>query len=105
RISEEIGASAPDKVKATLMTLLCRVAVNPHLIEINISRPRLAEMLTGQSIDVMRRDHEVERDTHEIATLTSSRRTARLQPGRWVSRSADRSAAACTKISRSRTTA
>ena len=42
----------PDKVKATLMALLCRVEVNSDRIEINLSRRRLAELLAGQSIDL-----------------------------------------------------
>ena len=42
QIAEELGAQAPDKVKTTLMTLLCRVEINPDRIEINVSRHRLA---------------------------------------------------------------
>ena len=55
RIEEELEVQAPDKVKVTLMALLCRVAVNPDRIEINISRRRLAELLAGQSIDLTHR--------------------------------------------------
>jgi hypothetical protein len=77
-IAKEIGASAPDKVKATLLTLLCRVAVNPHRIEINISRRRLAEMLAGQSIDRPGQDQRIERETREIVTLAVPARLKRI---------------------------
>jgi site-specific DNA recombinase len=76
RIAEEIGALAPDKLK--LMTLLCRVAVKLDRIEINISRRRLAEMLAGQSSDLTRQDQSLEREPHEIVTLTVPARLKRV---------------------------
>jgi hypothetical protein len=71
RIAEELAAQAPDKVKATLMTLLCRVAVNSDRIEINISRRRLAELLAGQSIDLTTRDQTLDRNSDDAVTLTT----------------------------------
>src|SRR5207249_2272665 len=44
-VAEELGTLAPDKVKTTLMTLLCRVEIKPDRIDINVSRRRLAELL------------------------------------------------------------
>ena len=44
------------------MALLCRVAINPDRIEINISRRRLAELLAGQSIDLTTQDQRLDRN-------------------------------------------
>ena len=51
QVAEELGAQAEHEVKATLMTLACRVEINPDRIGIKISRHRLAAFLAGQSID------------------------------------------------------
>jgi site-specific DNA recombinase len=78
RIEKELEVQAPDKVKATLMALLCRVAVNPDCIEINISRSRLAELLAGQSIDLTTPDRRLDRKSHDIETLTAPARLKRV---------------------------
>jgi len=78
QIAEELGAGTPDKVKATLMALLCRVAINPDRIEISISRRRLAELLAGQSIDLTRQDQSPDRNSDDVVTLTSSARLKRV---------------------------
>ena len=52
QMAEELGAQPPDKVKATLMALLCRVDVHADRIDISLSRQRLADLLAGQSIDL-----------------------------------------------------
>ena len=52
QVAEELGAETPDKVKATLMALLCRVTIYSDRIEITLSRDRAAELLAGQSIDL-----------------------------------------------------
>ncbi len=52
QIAEELGAETPDKVKATLMALLCRVAIHSDRIEIALSRARLPSCLPAQSIDL-----------------------------------------------------
>jgi hypothetical protein len=78
RIAEELEVQAPDKVKATLMALLCRVAVNPDRIEINISRRRLAELLAGQSIDFTTPDQRLDCKSHDIVTLTVPARLKRV---------------------------
>jgi site-specific DNA recombinase len=78
RIAEELEVQAPDKVKATLMALLCRVAVHPDRIEINISRRRLAELLSGQLIDLTTRDQRLDRKSDDIVTLTVPARLKRV---------------------------
>ena len=51
QIAEELGAPAPDKVKATLMTLLCRVEIKSDRVDITLSRGRLTQLLAG-SLDL-----------------------------------------------------
>src|SRR4029077_19678275 len=51
QISEELGAHAPDKIKATLMALLYRVEIRSDRIDIALSRGRLTQLLAG-SLDL-----------------------------------------------------
>jgi site-specific DNA recombinase len=78
RIAEELSAQAPDKVKATLMTLLCRVEIRPDCIEINISRRRLAELLAGQAFDLTTRDQTLDGNSDDVVTLTAPARLKRV---------------------------
>jgi hypothetical protein len=70
QIAEELGAESQDKIKATLMTLLCRAEIHPDRIEINISRSRIAELLAGQSIDPSRQNRTLERPSDDVVTLS-----------------------------------
>jgi hypothetical protein len=63
--AEELEGQALDKVKATLMALLCRAAVHPDRIELNISRRRLA-LLSGQLIYLTTQDHRL-----DVSPMTS----------------------------------
>jgi hypothetical protein len=47
QLAEDLGGSAPDKVKAILMTLLCRVEIRSDRIDITLSRGRLTEHATA----------------------------------------------------------
>src|SRR5712671_1723347 len=51
QIAEELGAPAPDKVKAALMTLLCRVEIKSDRVDITLFRGRLIQLLAG-SLDL-----------------------------------------------------
>src|SRR3984893_14603533 len=51
QIAEELGAGAPDKVKATLVALFCRVAIRSDRVDIALSRGRLTQLLAG-SLDL-----------------------------------------------------
>src|SRR3984893_332584 len=51
QIAEELGADAPDKVKATLMALFCRVEIRSDRVDIALSRGRLTQLLAG-SLDL-----------------------------------------------------
>src|SRR5450631_3129213 len=47
QLAADLGVSAPDKVKATLMALLCRVEIRSDRVDIMLSRCRLTELLAG----------------------------------------------------------
>jgi hypothetical protein len=51
QIAEDLGAHAPDKVKATLRALFCRVEIRSDRVDITLSRDRLTQLLAG-SIDL-----------------------------------------------------
>jgi hypothetical protein len=80
QIAEELGALAPDKVKATLMMLLCRVEIKPDRIEINVSRHRLAQLLAGQSTNLTMKDQMWQRkpDEDDVVALTAPARLKRV---------------------------
>ncbi len=76
-VATDLEAPAPDKIKATLMTLLCHVAVKPERIEITISRRRLVALLAGQSIDLTMPDQKPDRNSDDIVTLVAPARLKR----------------------------
>ncbi len=78
QIADDLGAQAPNEVKATLMTLLCRVAIEPEQIEINISRHRLAALLTEQSIGLTVQDQRLDPNSDDVVTLTAPARLKRV---------------------------
>ena len=78
QIAEELGAQAPNEVRTTLMTLLCRVAVKPDRIEIDLSRRRLSELLGGQPIDLTMQDQRLDRKSDDVVTLVASARLKRV---------------------------
>jgi hypothetical protein len=77
-VAEKLGVQAPNEIKTTLMTVLCRVEINPDRIEIHISRHRLAALLAGQSIDPMMQDHKLDRDSDNVITLVAPARLKRV---------------------------
>jgi site-specific DNA recombinase len=77
QIAEELGAESPDNIKATLMTLLCRVEINPDCVEINISRRRLTALVADQPIDLTTQDQRLDRKSDDIVTLTVPARLKR----------------------------
>jgi site-specific DNA recombinase len=78
QIAEELGAQAPEKVKATLMTLLCRVEIKSDRVEINVCRGRLAELLAGQLIDLATQDQKRDNKSDDILTLMAPARLKRV---------------------------
>jgi site-specific DNA recombinase len=78
QIAEELGAETPDKVKATLMALLCQVKVYTDRIEIGISRDRTAGLLADQSIDLTAQDQKSDRSSDDIMALRVPARLKRV---------------------------
>ena len=74
QMAEELGAQPPDKVKMTLMTLLCRVDVHADHIDISLSRQRLAKLLAGQSIDLAMPNQKLDRASDDAVILTAPAR-------------------------------
>jgi site-specific DNA recombinase len=60
------------------MTLLCRVEINPDRIEINVSRGRLAALLSGQAIDLRTQDQRTDRDSDDVVMLAAPARLKRV---------------------------
>ena len=78
QVAEELGTQGANEVKATLMTLACRVEINPDRVEIKISRHRLAAFLTGQPIDPTMQDHKSDRGSDDVLTLAVPARLKRV---------------------------
>jgi site-specific DNA recombinase len=78
QLANDLAAQAPDQVKATLMAMRCRVAINPERIDINLSRSRLAELLAGQAIDLAMRSQGLDDKSDDVVTLTVPARLKRV---------------------------
>ena len=52
QIADELGAQAPEKIKAILMTLVRRIEISPDCVKIDVSRSCLAALLAASSIDL-----------------------------------------------------
>jgi DNA invertase Pin-like site-specific DNA recombinase len=76
QLAEELSTETPDKAKATLMALLCRVMTYSDRVEITLSRGRAAELLAGQSIDLV--GQKLDRASHGIITLRVPARLKRV---------------------------
>ena len=77
QVAEELGARAPDEVKATLMTLLCRVEIRPDRVAITVCRSRLTELLAG-SIDLTMQYQRPTNAPGDVLTLTVPVRLKRV---------------------------
>jgi len=69
QIAEELGTQTPDKAKAMLMALLCRVRVCSDRIEIAFCRRRAAELLAGPWIDLAAQHQRSDPSSHDLMTL------------------------------------
>ena len=79
QVAEELGTQAANEVKAVLTSLACRVVINPDRMDVNISRQRLASLLTGQSMDLpMQGDQEPDHDADDVVTLIVPARLDRV---------------------------
>jgi site-specific DNA recombinase len=79
QVAEELGTQAANEIKATLTSLACRVVVNPDRIDVNISRQRLASLLTGQPMDLpIQEDQGPDHDVNDVVTLIVPARLKRV---------------------------
>jgi len=78
QIAEELSTETPDKAKATLMALLCRVTIYSDRIEIALCRGRAAELLAGQSIDLAAQHQRSDPASHDVMTLRVPARLKRV---------------------------
>jgi site-specific DNA recombinase len=77
-IADELAAQAPNEVKATLMTLQCRIEVKSDRLEINVSRCRLNALLAGRPADLTTQDQRQDRNSDDVLTLTAPARLKRV---------------------------
>jgi DNA invertase Pin-like site-specific DNA recombinase len=69
QVAEELESGAPNEIKATLMMLAFRVAINPDRVEINMSRHRLGLFLAGRSIGSAKQDQKLICDADDVVRL------------------------------------
>jgi DNA invertase Pin-like site-specific DNA recombinase len=69
QIAEELGGEAPDKVKALLMALLCRVEIRSDRIDIMLSRSRMTGLLS-RSLDLSMAYRGSPAPSGDLLTLT-----------------------------------
>jgi site-specific DNA recombinase len=97
QVAEELGVHVPDKVKATLITLLCGVEISSDRAEITLSRCRLTELLAGP-ID-LKMQHQgptnVPGDTLRLTVSVSLKRVGREM--RMLVESSDMAIPACSE--------
>ena len=78
QIADTLQAPETSTVKTTLMTLLTRVEVGSSRIEIHVSRPGLADLLTGRTPDLANSRRKEGRSTADVLTLTVPARLKRV---------------------------
>lgn len=77
-IAEELGALAPDRVRALLMALLSRVDIKPDRVEIKVRRRQLIEQLHAQSMASSTAAGKPDSASNDILTLTVKARLQRV---------------------------
>ena len=78
QIAEELSIETPEKAKATLMALLCRVTIYSDRIEIALCRGRAGELLAGQSIDLAAQHQRSDPAPNDVITLRVPARLKRV---------------------------
>jgi DNA invertase Pin-like site-specific DNA recombinase len=78
QVAEELSTETPDKAKATLMALMCRITIHSDRIEIALSRGRIAELLTGGSIELAGYHQSSAPASHDVMTLRVPARLKRV---------------------------
>ena len=78
QVADELGAQAPEKVKAILMALVRRVEVRLDSVKIAVSQSSLAALLSASSIDLQTQDYKPANSPDQILTLTAPVRLKRV---------------------------
>jgi len=78
QLADELAAQAPNKMKATLLTLSCRVEVHPGRVDISLCRQRLGRLLVGQPIDLTLQNQSLDRSSDDVFTLTAPAQLKRV---------------------------
>ncbi len=78
QIAAELGTQPPQAIKATLMSLQCRVLVNSDCVKINFCRHRLAGLLAGQPLDPGPQDHTAKPNADDTVSLSTPARLRRV---------------------------
>ena len=78
QVADELGARAPEKVKAILMALVRRVEVRLDSVKIAVSQSSLAALLSTSSIDLRTQDHKPANLPDQILTLAAPVRLKRV---------------------------
>jgi DNA invertase Pin-like site-specific DNA recombinase len=78
-IAEELGALAPDQIRAMLMALLSRVDIRPDRVEITLRRGFLVQLLCAvQSVELGMQNGKPSAASNDILTLTVKARLQRV---------------------------
>ena len=78
QVADELGAQAPEKVKAILMALVRRVEVRLDSVKIAVSQSSLAALFSASSIDLRTQDHKPANLSDQILTLAAPVRLKRV---------------------------
>jgi site-specific DNA recombinase len=77
-IALELGARRPETMKAIVKALVHRVEIKPDCIKIDVSRCRLAEVLTAPSIDLNIKERKPANPSDHLVTLMAPAQLKRV---------------------------
>jgi hypothetical protein len=78
QIADELGARVPEKIKAIVRALVCRVEIRPNCVQVDVAENNLAALLTAQSDDLPTQDDNPRGSHDDILTLTAVAKLTRL---------------------------
>jgi site-specific DNA recombinase len=78
QIADELGARAPETIKAILMALVRRVEIRPDCIKIDVSRSSLTALLTASAINLPTNERKSTNPPERVLTLTAPLRLKRV---------------------------
>jgi site-specific DNA recombinase len=81
QIADELGARVPEKIKAIVRALVCRVEIRPNCVQVDVAENNLAALLTAQSDDLPTQDDNPRGSHDDILTLTAVAKLTRVGRG------------------------